>query len=120
MLVLNFPTDHPLNHSLQAGALIRDADVILALQVNDIWGTLNRLPRIESCRSSILRSVNSRRHRPASVAPATIGPRAGTGATGTGTATVTLSNDETLISYNISFSGLLGADILAIKHRRQR
>jgi len=36
---MNFPTRHPLNLS-QARA-IADADVILALEVNDLWGVLN-------------------------------------------------------------------------------
>jgi acetolactate synthase I/II/III large subunit len=36
---MNFPTRHPLNVS-QARA-IADADVILALEVNDLWGVLN-------------------------------------------------------------------------------
>src|SRR5262249_58185950 len=36
---MNFPSRHPLNLS-QARA-IADADVILALEVNDLWGVLN-------------------------------------------------------------------------------
>ena len=40
---MNFPTDHYLNHSFRSASLLRSADVILTLQVNDIWGTLNRL-----------------------------------------------------------------------------
>ena len=36
---MNFPTRHPLNQS-QARA-IADADVVLALEVNDLWGVLN-------------------------------------------------------------------------------
>jgi thiamine pyrophosphate-dependent acetolactate synthase large subunit-like protein len=40
---LNFPTDHYLNHSQRAGTLVRNADVVLGLEVNDIWGTLNQL-----------------------------------------------------------------------------
>jgi len=36
---MNFPSRHPLNQS-QARA-IADADVILALEVNDIWGVVN-------------------------------------------------------------------------------
>jgi len=38
---MNFPSRHPLNQS-QARA-IADADVILALEVNDIWGVVNSL-----------------------------------------------------------------------------
>ena len=40
---MNLPTTHPLNHTLRSGALISSADVILALEVNDVWGTLFRL-----------------------------------------------------------------------------
>jgi acetolactate synthase I/II/III large subunit len=38
---MNFPSRHPLNHSFRRGTVIPQADVILALEVNDIWGTLN-------------------------------------------------------------------------------
>ncbi len=40
---MNFPTNHHLNHSLRAAPLIGSADVVLALEVNDVWGTLHRL-----------------------------------------------------------------------------
>jgi acetolactate synthase-1/2/3 large subunit len=36
---MNFPSRHPLNQSFRR-ALIGQADVILALEVNDLWGTL--------------------------------------------------------------------------------
>ena len=38
---MNFPSRHPLNQSFRRGIVIPQADVILALEVNDIWGTLN-------------------------------------------------------------------------------
>jgi acetolactate synthase I/II/III large subunit len=38
---MNFPSRHPLNQSERAGAAIRDADVILGLEVWDFWGTVN-------------------------------------------------------------------------------
>jgi acetolactate synthase-1/2/3 large subunit len=38
---MNFPSRHPLNHSFRRGTVIPQADVILALEMNDIWGTLN-------------------------------------------------------------------------------
>lgn len=38
---MNFPSRHPLNQSFRRGTVIPQADVILALEVNDIWGTLN-------------------------------------------------------------------------------
>ena len=38
---MNFPTRHPLNHSFRRGALIPQADVILAIEMNDVWGALN-------------------------------------------------------------------------------
>ena len=41
---LNFPTRHPLNHSPRGGAAIREADVILELEVVDTYGTTNDLP----------------------------------------------------------------------------
>ena len=39
----NFPTDHPLNQSQRQHALVAKADVILALEPVDLWGTLNTL-----------------------------------------------------------------------------
>jgi thiamine pyrophosphate-dependent acetolactate synthase large subunit-like protein len=38
---MNFPNDHYLNLSGMRGQLIRQADVILALEVADLWGQLN-------------------------------------------------------------------------------
>lgn len=38
---MNFPTRHPLNQSARARTVIGQADVILALEVNDLFGTLN-------------------------------------------------------------------------------
>jgi acetolactate synthase-1/2/3 large subunit len=38
---MNFPTRHPLNQSARARGVIGQADVILALEVNDLFGTLN-------------------------------------------------------------------------------
>lgn len=38
---MNFPTTHHLNLSDQKRALVRDADVILMLDVGDPWGQLN-------------------------------------------------------------------------------
>jgi acetolactate synthase-1/2/3 large subunit len=38
---MNFPSRHPLNHTYNRRALITDADVILALEVGDFWGTVN-------------------------------------------------------------------------------
>lgn len=40
---MNFPTQHPLNHSQRAGRVIADADVICAIEVTDFWGTVNAL-----------------------------------------------------------------------------
>lgn len=47
---------------------------------------------------------------------ATLAPVAGTGSSGTGTAALVLSSDETQLSYNISFSGTLGPEIQAHIH----
>jgi len=38
---MNFPTTHYLHQSGRRGALLRDADVILALEVSDVWGLAN-------------------------------------------------------------------------------
>src|ERR1019366_6431598 len=38
---MNFPTRHPLNQSSRGRALVREADVILGLEVPDFWGTVN-------------------------------------------------------------------------------
>ena len=41
---MNFPSRHPLNQSFRR-AVIGQADVILGLEMNDLWGTLNALHR---------------------------------------------------------------------------
>jgi thiamine pyrophosphate-dependent acetolactate synthase large subunit-like protein len=38
---MNFPSHHPLNQSERAREVIRNADVILGLEVWDFWGTVN-------------------------------------------------------------------------------
>ncbi len=38
---MNFPSRHPLNHSQRGRAAITGADVILALEVEEIWGELH-------------------------------------------------------------------------------
>jgi acetolactate synthase I/II/III large subunit len=38
---LNFPSRHPLNQTERGRHLISDADVILGLEMNDVWGTLH-------------------------------------------------------------------------------
>jgi len=38
---MNFPTRHPLNHTQGSRTLIANADVILGLEVWDLWGTVN-------------------------------------------------------------------------------
>ena len=40
---MNFPSRHPLNQSQRAGAAIRDADVIVGLELVDFWSTVNSL-----------------------------------------------------------------------------
>jgi len=40
---LNFPSRHPLNQSWRRGAVIGTADVVLAIEMNDLWGSLNSL-----------------------------------------------------------------------------
>jgi thiamine pyrophosphate-dependent acetolactate synthase large subunit-like protein len=51
----NFPSDHPLEASDRRDELLREADVILAVDVVDLWGALQS---------------NVARHRPAGFAPA--------------------------------------------------
>jgi thiamine pyrophosphate-dependent acetolactate synthase large subunit-like protein len=50
----NFPSDHPLEASERREELLREADVILAVDVVDLWGALQS---------------NAARHRPAGFAP---------------------------------------------------
>jgi acetolactate synthase-1/2/3 large subunit len=38
---MNFPSRHPLNQSLRRGSVIAQADVILAIEMNDLWGSIN-------------------------------------------------------------------------------
>jgi thiamine pyrophosphate-dependent acetolactate synthase large subunit-like protein len=38
---LNFPSRHPLNQTERGRQLISNADVILGLEMNDVWGTLH-------------------------------------------------------------------------------
>ena len=38
---MNFPSRHPLNQTARANALIREADVILGLEMSDFWGNVN-------------------------------------------------------------------------------
>jgi acetolactate synthase-1/2/3 large subunit len=38
---MNFPSRHPLNQTSRRGAILPQADVILAIEVNDLWGVLN-------------------------------------------------------------------------------
>ena len=48
---LNFPNTHYLHHSMRGGATVGGADVILGLELGDVWGSINRildLPHRES------------------------------------------------------------------------
>jgi len=38
---MNFPSQHPLNQTLRQTAVIGDADLIVGLEVSDLWGTVN-------------------------------------------------------------------------------
>ncbi|AMN42003.1 thiamine pyrophosphate-binding protein [Rhodoplanes sp. Z2-YC6860] len=45
---MNFPSRHPLNMSFRRGPVLAQADVILAIEMNDLWGVLNQFSdRIE-------------------------------------------------------------------------
>jgi thiamine pyrophosphate-dependent acetolactate synthase large subunit-like protein len=41
---MNFPTSHYLNHSSRQASLLQQADVILALEVGDVWGLTASVP----------------------------------------------------------------------------
>ena len=38
---LNFSSRHPLNQTASNAAVVSRADVVLAIEVNDLWGSLN-------------------------------------------------------------------------------
>ena len=38
---MNFPSRHPLNQTFRRAAVVGEADVILAIEMNDLWGALN-------------------------------------------------------------------------------
>jgi acetolactate synthase-1/2/3 large subunit len=38
---MNFPSRHPLNQTERSAATIRNADVVLGLELGDFWGTVN-------------------------------------------------------------------------------
>ncbi len=38
---LNFPSRHPLNQTASSRAVVSRADVVLAIEMNDLWGSLN-------------------------------------------------------------------------------
>ena len=40
---LNFPTDHYLSHSGRSARLVREADVILGLEMYDFWGSVSHV-----------------------------------------------------------------------------
>src|SRR4051812_14617312 len=51
---MNFPARHPLNMSFRRGPVLAQADVILALEMNDLWGVLNQFSdRIERSYRSV-------------------------------------------------------------------
>ena len=40
---MNFPSNHYLNHTFAPGGPMRSADLVLALEVNDVWGLVNKV-----------------------------------------------------------------------------
>ncbi|MPZ50500.1 MAG: hypothetical protein GEU75_14580 [Dehalococcoidia bacterium] len=50
----NFPTDHPLNISGAAGKTLSEADVVVGLDVKDLFGAVNRVDMSARTTSSIL------------------------------------------------------------------
>ncbi|HKU17223.1 MAG TPA: thiamine pyrophosphate-binding protein [Steroidobacteraceae bacterium] len=55
---MNFPSSHYLNHSFAPGNPLRNADLILALEVNDVWGLLNRIPEVADRRAEFVGAAN--------------------------------------------------------------
>jgi acetolactate synthase-1/2/3 large subunit len=53
---LNFPTDHPLNLSFAPDEVLAEADLLVALDVADVYGLVRRTDRIARTTRSILRS----------------------------------------------------------------
>jgi acetolactate synthase I/II/III large subunit len=85
---MNMPNRHPLNHSERAGAAMRAADVVLALEPIDLFGTLN------SMRDIIGRPVESK--------------------IGTGTKIISLGTTDTQIRPNLAHQGRYTYSDLAI------
>jgi acetolactate synthase-1/2/3 large subunit len=54
---MNFPTRHPLNQSLRAGAAVGEADLIVGLEMADFWASVNTL------RDQLHRSTEPRTRR---------------------------------------------------------
>jgi acetolactate synthase-1/2/3 large subunit len=53
---LNFPSRHPLNQTASSRAAVSRADVVLAIEMNDLWGSLNAFSdRIVRSSRSLLR-----------------------------------------------------------------
>lgn len=52
---MNFPTTHHLNHSDRKRALVREADVVLMLEVGDPWGQLNAVVEPQRTTQSLAR-----------------------------------------------------------------
>jgi thiamine pyrophosphate-dependent acetolactate synthase large subunit-like protein len=53
----NMPTSHYLNQSGRAGPLVGQADVVLALELTDLWGTLNTFTdNVQGTRTSRLKA----------------------------------------------------------------
>ena len=55
---LNFPNDHYLNQSFRARTLVRQADVVLGLEMTDFWGNINSVRDIPA-RDEVRRANSS-------------------------------------------------------------
>jgi acetolactate synthase-1/2/3 large subunit len=53
---LNFPTRHPLNYSFRAREAVTQADVVLGLEVTDLWGVLHTFGRSIERSASLLKA----------------------------------------------------------------
>ena len=55
---MNFPSKHCLNQTFAPGNPLRSADLVLALEVNDVWGLLNRIRDFADRRTEFIGAEN--------------------------------------------------------------
>jgi acetolactate synthase I/II/III large subunit len=55
---MNFPSAHYLNHTFAPGNSLHSADLVLALEVNDVWGLLHRTRDLADRRTDFIGARN--------------------------------------------------------------